>query len=396
MATPDLEDFFSEAGGDTPNAQNLAKHGIQAPPAPPQTRREMHRQEKQRKRRRRTRRIIIIVLFIAFIFGAWFVFSRLNTPAPQQKEQEVVQDYPGPGTGSVEFTVQQGESTASIAERLAKEDIVSSATVFTQAVLNVDAQAKLQPGSFLLKYRMSAPDVVEILVNPANATGMLQVTSDARVADVIVEAAQLSGIDQSEFQAVIDGGGSGILPAEAKGTFEGWLEPGSYDVSQLGSASDILKAMVDRRVEKLDELKVPTGAERQRIITIASIVEGEVNQQQYYGKVARVIENRLDQDMSLGMDSVVAYGNNVAPRALTNAMLQDTTNPYNSRIQKGLPPTPINNPSDATIQAAMAPEDGDWLYFVTVNLDTGETKFTADIDEFNKFAQEYQTWEQNN
>jgi UPF0755 protein len=96
------------------------------------------------------------------------------------------------------------------------------------------------------------------------------------------------------------------------------------------------------------------------------------------------------------MDSVVAYGNNVAPRQLTTKMLNDTSNPYNSRIKKGLPPTPINNPSNDTIAAAMNPADGDWLYFVTVNLDTGETKFTKSVSQFEKYSKEYAEWEKNN
>lgn len=81
--------------------------------------------------------------------------------------------------------------------------------------------------------------------------------------------------DVSQFQAVMDGGGAGILPDEAGGKFEGWLEPGSYNV-QNKSAEDIIKEMVDARVSKLDSLGVPTGSERERILNIASIAEAEV------------------------------------------------------------------------------------------------------------------------
>ena len=209
------------------------------------------------------------------------------------------------------------------------------------------------------------------------------------MSDVIANAAQLSGIDESEFQSVVDGGGSGILPAEAKGKFEGWFEPGQYDVKSKKSASDILKMMVDKRIAKLDELGVPTGDERERILNIASIAEAEVNIKDYYGKVTRVILNRLDKNMTLGMDSTVAYGNNVKSADITQAMLDDESNPYNTRIRKGLPPTPISNPGDDAIKAALHPEDGNWLYFVTVNLQTGETKFTDNEDTFNEYVQEY-------
>ena len=145
------------------------------------------------------------------------------------------------------------------------------------------------------------------------------------------------------------------------------------------------------RIAKLDELGIPEG-QREEKINVASIIENEVNKDEYRGKVARVIYNRLEQDMPLGMDSVVAYGNGVESSQLTDAMLNDPSNPYNDRVNKGLPPTPISNPGDASLSAAMSPEEGDWLYFCTVNLQTGETKFTASEDEFYQFRDEYKQW----
>ena len=110
------------------------------------------------------------------------------------------------------------------------------------------------------------------------------VKSGERVTDVLDAAASLSGIDRSEFDTIVNGGGSGILPAEAAGSFEGWFEPGSYNVQSMTSASDILKAMVDKRIAKLDELGVPSGSDRERVMIIASIAEAEVNKSDYYAR----------------------------------------------------------------------------------------------------------------
>ncbi|MCI1983947.1 MAG: endolytic transglycosylase MltG [Bifidobacteriaceae bacterium] len=399
MAGHDLEEFFQAAQSEQQTDETYQKMGISAPPAPPQTRLELHQAARKKHHAKVIRRVVIVGLFVVFVAVAWFVFSRIHFTSSGTQDAEshsVVQDYPGPGTGSVEFTVETGDSSAAIGKRLAARDIVSSAEVFTQAVLNADSESSLQPGVFSLKYHMSAADVVTIITNPANSKGLLQVTSDARVSDVIEAAATLSKLPKKDFTKIISDKGKGILPAEAKGSFEGWLEPGNYDVRKMGSAKKILKELVSKRIEKLDALGVPTGAERERIITIASIAEGEVNKSEYYPKVVRVILNRLDKDMALGMDSVVAYGNDVAPRELTTKMLEDTSNPYNSRVKKGLPPTPINNPGDETLTAAMNPASGDWLYFVTVNLDTGETKFTSSASQFKKYSEEYQAWEKKN
>ncbi|MCI1901117.1 MAG: endolytic transglycosylase MltG [Bifidobacteriaceae bacterium] len=399
MAGRDLEEFFQAAQGDQQPDDTYQKMGISQPPAPPQTRMAMQRVARKKKRHKALRRTLIIAFFVVFVAAAWFIFSRVNLSSvstQQTQDHTNVQDYPGPGSGSVEFTVETGDSSAVIGERLTKDGIVASADIFTQAVLNANAESSLQPGIFTLKYRMSAEDVVDILTDPSNSKGLLQVTSDARVSDIVKEAAELSGTPEKDFTAIIKDHGKGILPDEANGSFEGWLEPGTYDVKSMKSARKILTKMVKDRIDKLDTLGVPTGSERERILTIASIVEGEVNKAEYYPKVTRVILNRLDKNMALGMDSVVAYGNNVAPRQLTTKMLNDTSNPYNSRIKKGLPPTPINNPSNDTIAAAMNPADGDWLYFVTVNLDTGETKFTKSVSQFEKYSKEYAEWEKNN
>ena len=74
-------------------------------------------------------------------------------------------------------------------------------------------------------------------------------------------------------------------------------------------------------------------------------------------------------------------------------MLQNADDPYNTRVHQGLPPGPIGSPGDEAIQAVMHPESGDWLYFVTVNMDTGETRFSDNQDQFNRDVKEYKAWE---
>ncbi|MBT1181313.1 endolytic transglycosylase MltG [Bifidobacterium sp. CP2] len=381
-----FNDYFEE------NTQWVAGNSAAAPtaepPRPPKSRKEMRKRRKKGKRKRLVIIISTLVIVALVATGCFFGYRRLAAwRAYNDNQQAISQDYPGPGTGTVWFTVDQGDDAVAIAKKLVKADVVKSQAAFTAVAMA--NSSTLYPGTYELKRHMAAADVIAILSDQTKATGFLDVKSGERVSAVIKEAAQLSGIDESEFQSVVDGGGSGILPAEANGKFEGWLEPGQYDVKSKKSASDILKMMVDKRIAKLDSLGVPTGSDRERILNIASIAEAEVNSKEYYGKVTRVILNRLDKNMTLGMDSTVAYGNDVEPAKITQAMLDDASNPYNTRINKGLPPTPISNPGDNAIKAALAPEDGNWLYFVTTNLETGETKFTDNETEFNQFVQEY-------
>ncbi|NEG54602.1 endolytic transglycosylase MltG [Bifidobacterium platyrrhinorum] len=380
-----FNDFFEENALKV--SGNSAAPAVE-PPRPPKSRKEM----RKRRRQGRQKRVIVIVAVLVVLaligVGCFFGYRRLDAiRRVNEYNARTTQEFSGSPFGKVYFTIEQGQDSLTIGKNLVKDKVVKSADTFA-ATVSANS-ATLYPGTYELQKHMQSADVVAILSDQTKATGFLDVKSGERLSDVIKNAAKLSGIDESEFQSVVDGGGDGVLPSEAKGKFEGWLEPGQYDVKSKKSAREILKMMVDKRIAKLDELGAPTGDERERILNIASIAEAEVNSKEYYGKVTRVILNRLDKGMTLGMDSTVAYGNNVKSADITQAMLDDASNPYNTRIQKGLPPTPISNPGDNAIQAALNPEDGNWLYFVTVNLQTGETKFTDDEDTFNEYVQEY-------
>lgn len=388
-----LNDFFSDNAQWVDSSDDTSFNSAM-PPQPPKSRRDMRRRREQKRRRLYITIIAALVVVILIGVGGFSGVRALKRwkAANEANSQSQIEDYTGPGDKEVTFTVESGQGAAEIAENLVKAKIVKSAAAFTSAVSG--AAATLYPGSYALKTHMKASDVVKILSDQSQAGGFAEIRAGERVSDIIANAAQASGIDVSEFQAIIDGGGSGILPEEAGGKFEGWLEPGSYN-AQNKSAEDIIKSMVDARIAKLDDLGVPTGSERERILIIASIAESEVGSDKYYGQVARVILNRIDSDMALGMDTTVAYGLGISASRLTDDQLNDDSNPYNTRIHKGLTPTPISNPGDDAIKASINPPEGKWMYFVTTNLQTGETKFVETEDEFWKIRDEYKSNNEN-
>lgn len=380
-----LNDFFDEHSEwtDTGVGEPAAE-----PPRPPRSRKDMRRRRAAKKRRRAVTAVVVVIVVALIGVGVFFGYRALRQWRIQreaEQSQSAIQDYAGPGTGSVQFTVDSGSDWATVARNLADQDIIKSA----EALTSIASRATLYPGTFSLQYQMKASDVLAILSDQSKAGGFLEVRPGERLTDVIAAAAQASGIDAGEFQSIIDGGGDGILPAEAGGSFEGWLEPGSYDAKGMGSAGEILKAMVDARIAKLDDLGVPTGQERQNILIMASIAEAEVNSDEYYGMVVRVILNRLADGMPLGMDTTVAYGLGISASDLTNDQLADASNPYNTRIHTGLPPTPISNPGDDAIQAAVNPPEGDWRYFITTDLETGYTEFATTEDQFWEIYERY-------
>lgn len=379
-----IDDFFNQNAKWSHNSSN--------PPVPPKSRKARTARKNRKSKRNRIVAFILALVF-ALLFVVGYGLYRVAVYVRNNSQSSIMEDWPGPGSGFVEFTIEPGQGSVEVGNNLVKAQVVKSQSTFSNIVA---ANNKiLYPGIYALKKHMNSMDVVEILSDQSKAGGFLDVKAGERATEVIRKAAQISGIDIAQFNAIQKTDGAGILPPEAGGSFEGWLEPGVYNVKAIKSASKILAKMVDKRVKKLDSLGVPKGDLRQKVLKIASIAEAEVNNREYYGKVSRVILNRLAKDMPLGMDTTVAYGIGIKAINLTQSQLDDASNPYNTRIHKGLPPTPISIPGDNAILAALNPANGPWIYFVTTNLKTGETKFADNYDDFLKIRDEYKRSNEN-
>lgn len=181
------------------------------------------------------------------------------------------------------------------------------------------------------------------------------------------------------------------LPAAAKGNPEGYLFPATYPVTSRATPKSLLRYMVDTAVERFGADHITAGAQRNGVtvyqtVKIAAIVQAEADTASDMGKVARVVHNRLARDMPLQMDSTLNYAMN---RSTLDTSTGDTKidSPYNSYERKGLPPTPIGNPGEQAMAAAISPTRGPWLYFVTVA--PGDTRFTGDYAEQQRNVAEF-------
>ncbi|MFF9199365.1 endolytic transglycosylase MltG [Streptomyces sp. NPDC014779] len=173
------------------------------------------------------------------------------------------------------------------------------------------------------------------------------------------------------------------LPAAARGNPEGYLFPATYPVGKATTAEGLLRYMVDTATRRFAGPRIAEAARRHglsvhEMVIVASIVQAEADTPEDMGKVARVVYNRLARDMPLQMDSTINYA---LGRDTVDTTHQDTRvdSPYNTYERRGLPPSPIGNPGDQAMGAAVAPADGDWLYFVTVR--HGDTRFTGSYAE---------------
>ncbi|MFI2204853.1 endolytic transglycosylase MltG [Streptomyces sp. NPDC020192] len=170
------------------------------------------------------------------------------------------------------------------------------------------------------------------------------------------------------------------LPSGAEGNPEGCLFPATYPLRMEATPESLLRSMVATADSRFGAVPPAAGAQRDAMnvyqaVTIAGIVQAEAATKADMGKVARAVFNRLERGMPLQMDSTVNY----ALHRNTVRTSQDDTrieSPYNSCQRMGLPPTPIGNPGEAAMRAALNPTPGDWLYVVTVK--PGDTRFSAD------------------
>jgi UPF0755 protein len=263
-----------------------------------------------------------------------------------------------------------------------------------------DAAPTFYPGAYGMANQMSAEAALDALLDPATKmenTFVIQEGLWAR--DALEAASAATGIPLEELQAAAADPQALGLPAEAT-SVEGFLFPATYTFGPEVTADEVIRTLVDRTFQSLDAAGV-APEDRWETIIIASLIERESGSEADSYKVSRVIQNRLDPAQFdsglLQFDSTVHYGTgDDTVVTTTDAERADASNPYNTYVHPGLPPGPIGNPGDVAIDAARNPADGPWLYFVTVNLETGETVFSATFAEHEQAVQRfYQYLEEN-
>ncbi|MDD7385085.1 MAG: endolytic transglycosylase MltG [Actinomycetaceae bacterium] len=345
------------------------------------------RRKAQRKQRVRTTVVLAIVIALMTAVG-YVIFPRIvalvSPPA----------DYDGTGTQSVVVDIPDGATGSRMGAILFNSGVVASQAAFVDA-FNDDARASaISSGKYNLKKEMSAKAAISALLDPhSRAEVKITIPEGSTIGQVRQIVAQDLGISEDEVATALKSPDVG-LPPESGGQAEGWIEPLTYTVETKQSLTEVLAGMVQARIQHLTTLGVPRE-QWQRVLTLASIVERETFIHDDYTKVARVLVNRLSSGSEthglLQMDSTVLYGQGKTSGMPTAADLA-ADNPYNTYKHRGLPPTPIGAASDVSIEAALHPAEGSWEYFVTVNLDTGETKFASTYEEHQKNVDQLKAW----
>jgi UPF0755 protein len=297
-----------------------------------------------------------------------------------------VPDYAGPGTGEVLVQVSPGDSASAIAATLLGKDVVKSAKAFTEAALADERSTGIQPGFYRLRLQMSGAGALSLLLDPSSRVrGRVTFPEGIPISTVIERFGKFTELKPAAVQAAIENPAVLGLPDYAKNRPEGFLFPATYDIEPGTAAVDAVQQMTAKFEQVAAEIDLVNralalGLTPYQLVVVASLVEAESPLDDDRAKVARVVLNRLANDMPLQFDSTVNY---VRAEKKIRLSLKDIAveSPYNTYQNKGLPPTPINSPGQSALEAALSPAEGDWLYFVAIDKQ-GRSFFTSDYDAF--------------
>lgn len=368
-------------------------------------------QARRTARRRRLFSVVALVTLVVVVIGTVFVGSKLWHGLFGGSS-----DFAGDGTADVVIEVHSGDSTTAIGQMLQQQNVVSSSKAFVEAAASNPAITAIQPGFYKLRTEIPASRAVQKLADPASRVGQMVIPEGRQLDDVA--DVKTNAVTQGIFSLISDAscvdldGSRGCVPAadlhKAAGTadpaalavpgwalsevtamgsdhrrLEGLIAPGSWNVNPSGTAEEILAGLIGASTAQYEANGLLAAAQTAQmspyeILIVASLVQRE-SKPQDFSKVARVIFNRLAENRKLEFDSTVNYSLDRTEVATTDGDRARVT-PWNTYASLGLPKTPICSPGQPALAAAENPEPGDWLYFVTIDLQ-GTTLFTRDYEQ---------------
>lgn len=333
------------------------------------------------------RRIVAAILVFLFIVGGVSIYANRGI-IRAAVEQLQGNDFPGPGHGEVEITVNAGDNGDVIAQRLVEAGVVKSYRATYKLI--IDTNPTFFPGVFTLKHEMRSIDAISALADQNSASLRRTTIKEGLRASVLFKVlSESTGIPLSDFQGLFDKPEEFGLDPKLN-NIEGYLFPATYTFAPGSSAKQVLQVMVDRMHQEVEKFGIPKQKVHE-VLTLASVVQKEARLKEDFYKAARTFINRLEDGMHLQSDATVSYGvggNTVSTSRADRA----NKNGYNTYLNPGLPIGPISAPGSVAIDAALNPAEGKWLYFCTINLETGETVFSETYAQHEKAVAQWLAW----
>jgi conserved hypothetical protein, YceG family len=331
------------------------------------------------------------------VAGGWVVFDKAQSAWQSLQTSE---DYEGAGVDPVVVTIPAGATLAQISDILVTADVVKTAKAFDKEAAANEESTKIQAGKYNLLTQLPARSALAMLLDKKNMVRNWMTLAEGKwVSQQVATLSKATGLPKADFEAAIKDWKSLGLPKWAKNGLEGFLFPDTYEVPEKPKAAAVLKMATKQFTSVANDLDLVNGAKSvgltpYEVVVMASIIEKEAGgaDEADRAKIARVFYNRLKIGQKLQSDATVAYANKITGRVFTTAAERKLDSPWNTYKYAGLPKGPITSPSKKALDAALHPAKGDWLYFMVVNLDTGETVFSKTLAEHQAAGQQLQAW----
>jgi UPF0755 protein len=316
---------------------------------------------------------IVLVLFASLI--SFWTYRQLFPSG--RSGSEIVLDIPS------------GSSTSSIADLLEKKGVINNSFLFKLYIKSKSAGPFLA-GTYRMPLHAGADDVLRRLragpLPPPTRRYLVPPGLNLRQIPLQIVAG-IPTFSVEKLNQVLTAGKVRSIFQPAGKPIEGFLFPDTYEIGEGADETVAIQTMVtqfDKVATELGLADAPAlvGHDAYEVLTVASLVEEEAKVDEDRPKIARVIYNRLAQNMALGVDATLCYLQDARPCVLRQSDLAKDS-PYNTRTNAGLPPTPIASVSRKALEAALHPATGDALFYVLdPNLPAGHHFFTASASEF--------------
>ena len=322
---------------------------------------------------RHRRRVAAIALLVVFCVLAVAVAAGANTYRRCGQP-------PDPDGRSVAIVVPEGATGQEVVQQLADQGLIRCGGFVGNLLLRGTGQATaILAGSYDVPVGSSLDQILALMTTPPQEVRTVRATipeglrirstfPGERSTSSVIE--QQTGVPASVFATKAESGRYALPPYLPKGrSAEGFLFPDTYEFVRKGLDADaIIRRMLEQFDTEATDLDLTAGAKAlgltpYQVVIVASMIEREAQVDQDRATIAGVIYNRLDAGQTLGIDATLLYDDPTPDGKLSTADLA-AASPYNTRVNAGLPPTPIASPGRASLEAALHPEQTDYFYYV--------------------------------
>ena len=320
---------------------------------------------------------VLAAFLVVLLFTAGLRELRSNT--------STAQDFSCRESGrEVIVHIDAGSSGSAIGKVLLDAGVVKSSESYFRVAVGDPRSSQVAPGNHRLTLQNCAKQVLEELLDVRRLSGLINVQEGMWLSEILPQMYR-SGFSASDVRSAL----VNLKKPAGFTSLEGLFFPAQYSFDKGTSALAALSSMVSRAESEMSAAGFFKSGEKftpQQLLTIASLIQAE-GKLQDFTKISQVIRNRLVKGMPLQFDSTVHYVKKSRGNIFLSTQGTLINSPYNTYRKYGLPPGPINSPGRQAMNAALNPEPGNLLYFITVA--PSDTRFTDNLEQFNIWKSEY-------